>query len=109
MSNGGGLATRQVGTYPGFGEVWYDPKAIANIVSQDLVEKAGFDVDYDEHKKEHKVTGKKGSMIFQRSPEGLTCFNVEANAVCMVQTVEGDKVRFTKKEIMKAELAKNFI
>ena len=97
-SNGGGLATRQVGTYPGFGEVWYDPKAITNIVSQDLVEKAGFDVVYDEHKKECEVTGKKGSMIFKRSPEGLTYFDMEANAVCMVQTVEGNKVGFTKKK-----------
>ena len=32
---------------------------------------------------------------------------MEANAVCMVQTVEGNKVGFTKKEIMRAELAKN--
>ena len=55
-SNGGGLSTKWMGTYPGFGEVWYDPKAITNIVSQDLVEKAGFDVDHNKHKKEYKVT-----------------------------------------------------
>ena len=47
-------------------------------------------------------------MIFKRSPEGLTHFDMESNEVCMVQTVEGNKVGFTKKEIMRANLAKNF-
>ena len=46
-------------------------------------------------------------MIFKRSPEGLTYFDMEANKVCMVQTVEGNKIGFTKKEIMRADLAKN--
>ena len=61
----------------------------------------------NEHKKECKVTGKKGSMIFKRSPEGLTHFDVEANAVCVAQTVDSNEVGFTKEEIMRAELAKN--
>ena len=76
-------------------------------MSQDLVEKAGFEVAYDKNKKEYKVSGEKGSMIFKRSPEGLTYFDMEANKVCMVQTVEGNKIGFTKKEIMRADLAKN--
>ena len=63
-SNGGELSTKIVGTYPGFGEVWCDPKAITNVVSQDLVEKAGIDAVYDKTNKECKVSGKKGSMIF---------------------------------------------
>ena len=36
-SNGGSLTTRYRGTLPGFGEVWYFPDAIANILSFSLV------------------------------------------------------------------------
>ena len=46
-------------------------------------------------------------MIFKRSPEGLTHFDMEENQVCVVQTVQGNKVGFTKKEIKRAEVAKN--
>ena len=60
-SNGGGLATRQVGTHPGFGEVWHDPNAIATVVSQDPVEKAGFQVVHDKDKKQCKVTERKAA------------------------------------------------
>ena len=48
-------------------------------------------------------------MFFRRSPEGLTYFDMEANKVCMVQTVEGNEVGFAKKEIMKADLAKTYV
>ena len=32
-TNGGNLFTNQRATVPGYGEVWYDPKAITNIFS----------------------------------------------------------------------------
>ena len=72
--------------------MWCDSNAITSIESQDLAEKAGFEVVYDEDKKEHKVTGKKGSLIFKRSPEGLTYYDMEPEKVCMVQTVERNKL-----------------
>ena len=109
-SNGGRLSTKFMGTFPGFGEVWYDPNAITNIVSQDLVEKAGFEVVYDKDKKEHTVTRKKGSLTFHRSPEGLTYLDMEPKKACsanMAQTVEGNKMGFTKRDTIKAGLAKD--
>ena len=33
VTNGGGLKTNMKGTLPNYGEVWYHPKAITNILS----------------------------------------------------------------------------
>ena len=47
-STGGKSVTRQVGDLPGFGEVWYHPNGIANILSLALVKKR-FQITYDSH------------------------------------------------------------
>jgi hypothetical protein len=39
LTNGGDLFTNQCATVPGFGEVWYDPSALTNIFSLELLEK----------------------------------------------------------------------
>ncbi len=98
-SNGGGLKTNLQGDFPGFEPVWYDPNGITNIVSQAIVEDMGYDVDYDKKKHQYSVTGKRGKIIFCKSPEGLYYMPlkpVRQAGVTLVETAEENKLGFTK-------------
>jgi hypothetical protein len=46
VSNGGSLTATMKGTCPRFGDVWYDPNAIANILSLSAVQEQ-YRVTYD--------------------------------------------------------------
>ena len=107
--SGGQLTTNYQGDFPGFGTVWYNPNGITNIVSQAMVEDMGYDVEYDKHIKQYIVTGKRGKIFFKRSPEGLYYMplaKVKQDSVTLVETVENNKLGFTKQQIARADRAK---
>ena len=47
--NAGMTSTNLVGDLPGYGEVWYHPNGIANILSLARVKDRGYHVTYDSH------------------------------------------------------------
>ena len=64
--NAGTTITNMVGDLQGFGEVWYHPKGIANILSMALVEdKLGWEITYykDSGFKVHKAYGSVRSFV----------------------------------------------
>ena len=89
--------------------MWYDPQGITNIVSQARVEDKGYDVEYDKNNKKYIVTGKKGQIYFNRSPEGLYVMpltKIKKKGVTLVETVEDNKVGYSKRQIDRADVAR---
>ena len=101
-TNGGVLTTNWKGTFPGYGLVWFHPKAITNILSQSMVENKGFIVSY--HCGTYKVSGPNGHVFFKRIPQGLYALDLKDisnqlicnNQVNLVQTIKANKEGFTK-------------
>ena len=70
----GSRPTRTIGTFAGFGDVWFDPLGLANILSLKLVQDMGYRVRYDTLSGRHFVlshptTGEE--IIFRESKYGL--------------------------------------
>ena len=98
-TNGGDLVLNKKGTLPGYGEVWYEPNAITNIISFAELREKYQDVDdekvsYDYKKNEfvvHDVCGKDAKFV--RSEKNLYYFTPSKNAkiagVCAPQTTVG--------------------
>jgi hypothetical protein len=67
--NAGVTSTNLVGDLPGYGEVWYNPNGIANILSLPRVKERGFRVTFDSKNGNkfhmHKPNGTK--RVFQQS------------------------------------------
>jgi hypothetical protein len=80
-TNAGTKITTQEATVPGYGSVWYDEDAIANISSlANMVKKNGFRVVYDSdienafilvYSPDPEDPSKQVTRKFTRSPEGL--------------------------------------
>ena len=108
-SNGGTLKINHKANFPGFGEVWYDPRGVTNIISQADVERKGYEVVYDNKKQEYIVSGKRGKIYFQLSPEGLYYMSLEplqSKGITLVETVEQNKMGFSKRQVERADRAK---
>lgn len=71
--NAGVTSTNLVGDLPGYGEVWYHPGGIANILSLSRVKNRGHRVIYDSHDgNEFRVSRKNGTTrVFKESSRGL--------------------------------------
>ena len=88
--NAGTTVTNMMGMLPGYGEVWYDPNAIANILSLKRV-KEEHRVTYDSVEENafvvHKEDG--ANVKFRQSPKGLYYCDMEKEpGVLLVNTVE---------------------
>ena len=72
-TNGGVLQCNQKGDLPGYGEVWYDEGAIANIISMSNAEKSGrYLITYDPHigfRMKNLFNG--NEIVFKRDKAGL--------------------------------------
>ena len=101
-TNGGSLTTSQKGTLAGYGEVWYHPGAMTNILSMSNVKKQ-YCVTYDSegvdrftvHKPEQKVH-------FNCSPRGLYYHDFTNRDCTLVNTGEDNKTGFSSRKIAKA-------
>ena len=113
--NAGVTSTNMVGDLKGFGEVWYNPKGIANILSMAVVEKS-FRVTYDSgNDMGFTVEKKDGSCrTFRRSRRGLFYLDTAEKKdekgtgknVAFVNTVEQNKLNYTKRDYSRAEAAR---
>ena len=93
FSNGGKIITKLMGYLDGYGDVWYHPEAIANIISQTRAEDRGFKIDYE--------TGKGYSMYspfskkthwFPRTQTGLFAMDLKNQEISLYQAQECNHV-----------------
>jgi hypothetical protein len=103
---GGEIIVDEIGEYDFFGDVYYSPKASANVLCfYDLQQK--FDVIYDENI--FIVTLPNGDEI-KFEPEGkLYMYNPVKNEFCNVQTVQSNEMIYTKREVQAAKQAQELM
>ena len=102
--NAGSRLTYQIGDFPGYGTVWYDPKAIANILSLRQVRKH-YHITYDSTDRKFVVTKPSGKeFAFLESEGGLhyldtACPEVEQQQDTQQHAFAVNTVRDNKKHI----------
>jgi hypothetical protein len=117
--NGGYQDSTLVGTLDGYGDVWFNPNSLANILSMAHVSqhfRVTFDTAIEQAIFVWRTDGSK--IKFIRSPKGLYFHDVRwgakqpmgptapVTATVLVQTVEENKGNFTPEDIKKADIAK---
>lgn len=113
--NAGFKTVSHMGSLAGYGDVWFDPTAVANILSLGRVAKR-YKVTFDSEGEEgfilHLPDGR--TRNFKETARGLyatqflkTRGTGESHDVALtIATVEGNKTQFTKREVKQAELAR---
>ena len=106
----GVTTTKLVGDLPGYGEVWYHPDGIANILSLARVKEKGYNVTYDSAKGNHfRVITPGGAVrIFRQSIRGLYYLDTAKirNGTSMVNTVADNRSRYTSRDYSRAIFAR---
>ena len=107
--NGGQITTNMKANVRGYGDVWYDPKAITNIMSLKNV-KDKYHVTYDSQDDgDFIVTKPNGSSIrFVMHDDGLHYHDTNNRAITMVQTVKSESEGFTNQQVEQAKTARAF-
>jgi Zinc knuckle len=91
--NAGSRVTKMIGDLPGYGTVWYDPQAIANILSLKNVKGNG----------SFYVTKPNGTTHeFRESQSGLYYMDTNTQGVMMINTVSENKERYTNEDYQRA-------
>ena len=111
MTNGGRLVTTERATVPDFGEVWFNPKAITNILSLHDVTKK-YRVSYDSDGEPAFLVHVPGEPVrFQQSPAGLFYFKPSYSTanVSHVTTVEELKQLYTDRQVKRATRARDLL
>ena len=102
--------TNLVGDLPGYGPVWFDPRAIANVLSLKLV-KEKYHIEYNSNKDEGfvvtKPTGEKFKFI--QSASGLHYLDTLSHdadkigaTTLVVNTVKENKMNYTNNDYLQA-------
>ena len=109
--NAGSRLTNLIGHLPGYGTVWYDPKAIANILSLRQVRKQ-YHIAYDSTNRKFVVTKPSGKQFaFLESEGGLhyldtTCPQTKQQDpqqhIFAVNTVRDNKKNITNNDYLQA-------
>ena len=101
-TNGGTLETSQKGFLKGHGWVWYHPDAITNILSLKNV-KRKYRVTFDSEKDDCFVVHKPDRQIlFREHPSGLYVHDITDREVIFLQTVEGNKSKYSDRQYRRA-------
>ena len=115
--NAGSRLTNYVGDLPGYGTMWYDPKAIANILSLRQV-RDRYHITYDSAYQQFIVTKQCGKrFVFKESEGGLHYLDTthpeqeqghkhEQQHVFMVNTVKDNMKNFTNNDYLRAVRAR---
>jgi hypothetical protein len=107
QTNGGTAATSQVADIPQFGETWYNPDGMTNILSLSLVKKI-HKVTYDGENGVFMVHIGEKIMSFRESPEGPHYYRPNIiNHTSMLQTVEDNKAFYTSRQVDRAKKARD--
>jgi hypothetical protein len=108
-TNAGTKTTKQVADAPGFGTVWYDKTAIANIFG--LLElKKKHRITFDSEKEDAFIVHMdKGNMKFKCNPKGLFTFEVSNKYLKkeshLIKTVKENRVGYTQRQFEQAKRA----
>ena len=104
--NGGALTTNKKGYLPNFGDVWYDDRAITNILSLDSVAQK-YRVTYDSEGKHCFTVHKPDELVhFNRAPNGLYYHDTLERDITLLNTVEDNKSKFSARQVQRAEVAR---
>jgi hypothetical protein len=104
--NAGTSIATQVGTIKNYGEVWFNPNAIANILSLARV-KERYSVRYDSDEgNQFMVVQPHIQIVFPQSGSGLYYHDTTDRAVVMVNTVGHNREGFTNRAYNKAKQSK---
>jgi hypothetical protein len=111
--NAGIKTTTEIEELPGYGEVWYHPTGIANILSLSRVRAKGFEVAYENAKNCFILTSPTGRRhVFEQSPKGLyfidTADTQKLGSV-FVTTVEANKSKFSQRDYLRALEARKLL
>ena len=120
ISNGGVLSTTQTAQFGTFKErVWFNQQGVTNILSMSRVKKLGYNASYDEDNDEFIVRSAKGTIEFPctqeglhacqvpfDNPQGTTLAGVHKDRKAILQTVEENKSKFSKRQVQRAETAR---
>lgn len=102
-----------MGTLEGFGEVWYNPKSLANILSMAAVRqrfRITMDTQADAAMYIHLPSGEK--LRFAEGPSDLYYYNVNNKSalfkheLCFLSTVDQNKEYFRTREVKGADVAR---
>jgi hypothetical protein len=104
--NAGTIVVTQVGTLKNYGEVWFNRKGIANILSLAKV-KERYPVRYDsEGGNQFIVVQPKKQVVFKQSSSGLYFHDTTNRAVVMVNTVSDNREGYTNRAFNEAKQAR---
>ena len=113
LSNGGTLETRLTAQFSNFKErVWYHSEGVTNILSFARVRALGYKIDYDYERDCFNVSSPERKVTFEATEEGLYAMKLDAPAesagvVMNLSSVEENKKRFSKRQIARADRAKD--
>ena len=108
-SNGGSISTSLKGTLKGFGEVWYNPDYIANILClKDVVKKFRATYDSEEDSRAFVVhRPHKADIRFDMHHNGLHLYNVGLQGASFVETTQERSEGYSKRQVAAARAARN--
>jgi hypothetical protein len=108
--NAGVARTSNIGTLPGYGEVWYLSAGIANILSMSRVRENGLSVSYDNKRNIFTITTKNGNQInFTQSAGGLYYHDTNSQGTVFVNTVDNNKSKFSQRDYLRAVEARKLL
>jgi hypothetical protein len=104
--NAGTSIVTQVGTLKNYGEVWFNPKAIANILSLARV-KERYSVQYNSDEgNQFVVVQPHKQIVFQQSESELYYHDTTDRAMVVVNTVGNNRKGFTNRAYSRAKQAR---
>jgi len=102
---GGKLTTNVVGVFNGTSTVFFHPEAIANILSQSQEHDEGASITYHNKQDEYTVQHKGCDTLLFERVGGLYCYDASNPKVIASNTVKENKLKYTKRQVKKAEQA----
>jgi hypothetical protein len=95
-----------VGNLLGYGEIWYNPNGIANIMLLSRVKEHGFFVTLTSANGNefHFYKPNGNTQVFQQSSRGVYYIVTQATGIALVNTVEDNKSIFTNHDYSRALL-----
>ena len=95
------------GHFGDYGEVWYHPKAMTNILSMTNVKKK-YRVTYDSDGVDRFTIHKPNRLVhFNCSKNGLYYHDMDSRDITLVNTIEENTEGFSNRQIEQARKAKN--
>ena len=103
--SGGVLHTKKMGTLQGYGDVWYHPEALTNIISFAKARGNGYKVNYDDLKDKFNIQNNNSNITFRRqenlyvtSLKDVTNKMDKRHGIQLLNTIAELKSHYTKKE-----------